>query len=60
MKETLRHIWSLGVKEIMGIGRDPLLIILILYSFTFSVYVTAKASPDAIDHAAIAVVDEEE
>ncbi len=59
MKERLRHIWSLGVKEIMGIGRDPLLIVLILYSFTFSVFVTAKASPDAIDHAAIAVVDED-
>ena len=56
MRDTLRHIWSLGLKEIMGIGRDPLLIVLIIYSFTVSVYVTAKAAPDAIDHAAIAVV----
>ena len=59
MRDTLRHIWSLGLKEIMGIGRDPLLIVLIIYSFTVSVYVTAKAAPDAIDHAAIAVVDED-
>lgn len=60
MKETLRHIWSLGIKEIVGIGRDPLLIALIIYSFSISVYITAKASPDAIDHAAIAVVDEDQ
>ena len=59
MKESLRHIWSLGLKEIMGIGRDPLLIALIIYSFSVSIYVTAKATPDAIDHAAIAVVDED-
>ena len=60
MKESLRHIWSLGLKEIMGIGRDPLLIVLIIYSFSMSVYITAKAAPDAIDHAAIAVVDEDQ
>ena len=60
MKETLRHIWSLGLKEIVGIGRDPLLLALIIYSFTVSIYISAKASPDAIDHAAIAIVDEDQ
>ncbi|MBO5762981.1 MAG: ABC transporter permease [Lentisphaeria bacterium] len=59
MKETLRHIWSLGIKEIVGIARDPLLLALIVYSFTVSIYISAKASPDAIDHAAIAIVDED-
>ena len=60
MKETLRHIWSLGIKEIVGIARDPLLLALIIYSFTVSIYISAKASPDAIDHAAIAIVDEDQ
>ena len=59
MKTTLRHIFNLGVKEIIGLWRDPLLVALIIYSFSLNIYVSAHAMPDSIDHAAIAVVDED-
>lgn len=59
MKESLQHIFSLGVKELIGIGRDPLLVILIIYSFTVSIYLSATSEPDTIENAAIAIVDED-
>ena len=59
MKTHLVNLFQLGVKELRGLWRDPLMLVLILYSFTVSVYVGAKAAPDAISDAAIAVVDED-
>lgn len=37
------HIIYLGVKELISLSRDPVLLFLILYSFTFSVYTPRKA-----------------
>ena len=59
MKQKIRNIIQLGIKELRGLWRDPLLMALIVYSFTMSVYVTAKSTPDAINNAAIAIVDED-
>ena len=59
MIQSCRNIFYLGIKEMRGLLRDPLLLILIVYSFTVSVYVRAKAQPDSISDAAIAVVDED-
>ena len=59
MRQKLRNIFRLGIKEMHGLRRDPLLLGLIIYSFTMSVYVSAKSSPDAINTAAIAIVDED-
>ena len=33
----LRHIFHLGIKEILSLARDPVLLFLIAYCFTFSV-----------------------
>ncbi len=59
MKQTLKNIFHLGVKEIRGLFRDHMLLALIIYSFSLGVYVSAKAMPDSITNAAIAVVDED-
>ena len=59
MIQSIRNIFYLGIKEIRGLWRDPLMLILIVYSFTVSVYVGAKSQPDSISDAAIAVVDED-
>ena len=59
MKQKIRNIIQLGIKELRGLWRDPLLMALIVYSFTMSVYVSAKSTPDAISNAAIAIVDED-
>ena len=59
MKQKIRNIIQLGIKELRGLWRDPLLMALIVYSFTMSVYLSAKSSPDSISNAAIAIVDED-
>lgn len=39
----LANILQLGVKELRGLARDPMLVVLILYAFTLSIY-TASTS----------------
>ena len=58
-RRACRNIFHLGVKELLGLWRDPLMLILILYSFSLGIYVGAKAQPDSLTKAAIAVVDED-
>ena len=41
----LSNIWNLGVKELRSLGRDPILAGLIVYAFTFAIYVVAHALP---------------
>ncbi|MBR2344896.1 MAG: ABC transporter permease [Lentisphaeria bacterium] len=57
--QSLRNIFYLGVKELLGLWRDPMMLILILYSFTIGIYVGAKAQPDSLTKASIAIVDED-
>ena len=59
-KQSLRNIFHLGVKELFGLWRDPLMVILIVYSFTIGIYISAKAASDTISNAAIAIVDEDQ
>lgn len=56
---NLRNVWRLGIKELRGLLRDPLMMVLIVYSFTLDVYTTSKAMPESLNHAAIAIVDED-
>jgi len=55
---TLRHIVQLGIKELLSLARDPVLLFLIAYSFTFSVYTPAKSAVMDVVNASVAVVDE--
>ncbi len=56
----LRHIVQLGVKELLSLVRDPVLLFLIAYSFTFSVYTPAKSAVMDVVNASVAVVDEDQ
>jgi len=58
--KTLRHIAQLGVKELLSLFRDPVLLFLIAYSFTFSVYTPAKSAVMDVINASIAIVDEDD
>ena len=60
MKRSLKHIYQLGVKELWGLYRDWVLIVLIVWSFTFSIYTAATAMPDGLHLATIAFVDEDD
>ncbi len=53
------NVWRLGVKELWSLARDTTMLVLIVYSFTFSIYMAATAMPDSLHNAAIAIVDED-
>jgi len=57
--QHLRHIIRLGIKELLSLFRDPVLLFLIVYSFTFSVYTPSKSAVMDVINASIAVVDED-
>ena len=59
MMQSVKNIFYLGVKELRGLFRDYMMVILIVYSFSLGVYVSGSATPDSITNAAIAVVDED-
>lgn len=55
----LANIYDLGIKELRGLLRDRALLVLIVYAFTVSLYTAARAVPETLNHATIAVVDED-
>jgi len=57
--KNLHHIIQLGIKELLSLARDPVLLFLIIYSFTFAVYVPAKSGVMDVINASVAVVDED-
>ncbi len=59
MRRTLANIWYLGVKELWGLWRDPAMLVLIAFMFGFSVYSGARAMPETLNRAPIAIVDED-
>lgn len=57
---SFRKIWWLGIKEWWSLARDPVMLLLILYTFTAGVYIAATAQPDTLSRAALAIVDEDQ
>ena len=60
MLHSLKNIWRLGVKELWSLWRDPVMLVLIVYTFTASVYTAASAMPETLHHAPIAIVDQDQ
>ncbi|MEN9678024.1 MAG: hypothetical protein RIS76_3920 [Verrucomicrobiota bacterium] len=55
----LAHIYRLGVKELWSLVSDWIMIVLIVYTFTVSIYVAATAMKETLNNAPIAIVDED-
>ncbi|WP_454650008.1 ABC transporter permease [Bradyrhizobium liaoningense] len=53
------NILQLGIKELRSLLRDPMMVVLIIYAFSAAIYWAAKAIPETLNMAAIAVVDED-
>jgi ABC-2 type transport system permease protein len=53
------NIFHLGVKELRSLLRDPMLMVLVVYAFTFAIYSKATALPETLNRAPIAIVDED-
>lgn len=56
----ISDIFHLGVKELRGLIRDPVLLVLIAYSFSFAIYTASTALPETLNRASIAIVDEDQ
>lgn len=59
MRRQIANIYRLGVKELWSLWRDPMMLFLIVYAFTASVYTRATAVPETLHMAPIAIVDED-
>lgn len=55
----MTNVFHLGVKELRSLGRDPIMLVLILYAFTVGVYTAATAMPESLNKAPIAIVNED-
>lgn len=59
MRRSLQNIYRLGVKELFSLGRDAVLMFLIVYAFTYGIAGPAKGVTMDIKDASIAIVDED-
>ena len=56
---AMSNILHLGMKELRSLARDPMLMALIVYAFSLSVYTAATAMIDSLNKAPIAIVDDD-
>jgi ABC-2 type transport system permease protein len=54
-----RNILHLGLKELRGLRRDPILLLLIAWALTINIYSAATAMPENLNQAPIAIVDDD-
>ena len=57
---NLKTVWNLGIKELRGLWRDPIMLVLIVYAFSLSIWTSSNAAPEAPTNAAIGIVDEDQ
>ncbi len=55
----LHTITTLGVKELRSLTREPMMLLLIAYSFSLAIYAAATVMPETLQNAPIAIVDED-
>lgn len=60
MLRHLANIRRLGVKELWSLWRDPMMLVLMIYTFTAAIYLAATAMPETLHMAPIAIVDEDD
>lgn len=55
----MRNIYFLGLKELMSLRRDPILIGFIILAFTVIIYISAVSTPDTLFKATLSIADED-
>ncbi|HEV8479336.1 MAG TPA: ABC transporter permease [Candidatus Eisenbacteria bacterium] len=58
--KTLKNILYLGLKEIRSLLSDKVMVLFVLYAFTFSVYSQATGTSNEVRNASIAFADEDQ
>jgi ABC-2 type transport system permease protein len=56
----LANIFNLGIKELRSLRRDLIMVCLIVYAFTLAEIIAARAIPESLHNAPIAIVDEDQ
>ena len=51
------NIYRLGIKELWSLARDPIMLVLIVYSFTLAIYAAATAMPEPLNLTPIVSID---
>ncbi len=59
MPQQLKNIISLGIKELRSLRTDPVLLFLIVYSFTYAVYAVSKGMSFDVENDSVAIADED-
>lgn len=59
MKNNLLNIYNLSIKELRSLWRDRVMLIFIIYSFSFAIYIGSSATSTEIKNTSIAFVDED-
>ena len=57
--QSLSNIFWLGLKEIRSVAGDKVLLIFLIYSFTYGIYTEAVSSSFGVNNASVAIVDED-
>ena len=60
MMKRLANIFWLGTKELRSLQRDTVLVVFVVYAFTFAIYTQAKGTSSEVHNASIAFVDEDQ
>lgn len=59
MRRSLANIFQLGIKELYSLRFDPVMLLLIVYMFTFAVFEEAQNANVDVVNAAVGMVDED-
>jgi ABC-2 type transport system permease protein len=60
MTLRLTNVFGLGVKELYSLRADPILLVMIVYAFTFAVYAQATGAKTEVENVAVGIVDEDD
>ncbi len=57
---TLSNIWHLGIKELRCLLHDRAMLVLMAFAFTLAIYSAATGTPETLQRAPLAMVDEDQ
>lgn len=60
MALRLANVLRLGIKELYSLRADPILLVMIVYAFTFAVYAQATGAKTEVENVAVGIVDEDD
>lgn len=58
--KRFRNVLHLGIKELRGLRHDTVMLVLVIYAFSFGVYGPAKGTGSELTNASLAIADEDQ